>query len=73
MNPRPYIKGFACISIIALSGLIFPGCVTPMLVGAALAFWLLHKDEPVRTPCSQRTTRQSLFGTMGGRRFGATA
>ncbi len=36
MNPVPYIKGFAWISIVALSCAIFTDYWVPMLIGAAL-------------------------------------
>ena len=42
MDPVPYIKGFAWISIIALSCAIFSDFWVPMLIGAA-AVTLFYK------------------------------
>lgn len=42
MDPVPYIKGFAWISIIALSCAIFTDYWVPMLIGAA-AVTLFYK------------------------------
>ncbi len=67
MNLDLYDKGFVCVSVIAVSGLLFPGCTVPMLVGASLAFWLLHREERLCTSCGNHTRRQSQFGNMGGR------
>ena len=49
MNPIPYIKGFAWISMIALCLLLFTGFWLPMLIGMAVVMILLMLIQPRRS------------------------
>ena len=48
MNPIPYIKGFAWISIIALCFSIFSDFWLPMLIGAVVITVLVRLATPPR-------------------------
>ena len=48
MNPIPYIKGFAWISIVALACSIFTEFWIPMIVGAVLVTLLIRLALPGR-------------------------
>ncbi|MFD2301922.1 hypothetical protein [Roseibacillus ishigakijimensis] len=42
MNPLPYLKGFAWLSLIALAGTIFSDFWLPMLLGAVVVTLLFR-------------------------------
>jgi hypothetical protein len=74
INPRHLLKIFAWISIGALSALVIPSALLPMLGGAALAALLLRNGDMIQPPVASRSrmSPRSNFGQMGERRF-ATA
>ena len=74
INPRHLLKIFAWISIGALSALVIPSALLPLLGGAALAALLLRNGDLIEIPATARSRMRtrSNFGQMGERRF-ATA